>query len=100
MRAGINLSNFKVVYTTMFQYRHLAEALLDKAISAIIFVTFPTLVANEEMAKRALKIAKFQRYYAYICNNKFLFFLVETIAQDLRILCEVSFKNYGGSNVW
>eukprot|EP01105_Mastigella_eilhardi_P022979 TRINITY_DN5747_c0_g1_i1.p1 TRINITY_DN5747_c0_g1~~TRINITY_DN5747_c0_g1_i1.p1 ORF type:complete len:380 (+),score=143.48 TRINITY_DN5747_c0_g1_i1:950-2089(+) len=73
----------RVIYNSLFQYRQLAEVILDASRGA-----------TPKMALRALKIAKFLRYYAWICQSKKLFFLVETIGQDLRVLCEVASKNF------
>ncbi|KAH3763420.1 hypothetical protein Pelo_4754 [Pelomyxa schiedti] len=85
LRAGINATStnpnaVKVVYNCMFQYRHFAESLLDKS------------VVTEEIARRAIRIAKYQRYYAHFCHTKGLGFLVETVSHDLRLLCEFAFR--------
>eukprot|EP01105_Mastigella_eilhardi_P013798 TRINITY_DN3140_c0_g1_i1.p1 TRINITY_DN3140_c0_g1~~TRINITY_DN3140_c0_g1_i1.p1 ORF type:complete len:661 (-),score=156.38 TRINITY_DN3140_c0_g1_i1:40-2022(-) len=82
LRASINLSDQKVVYNCLFQYRQLAENLLN-----------PQCV-TADLAARSLKIAKFTRYYAWACNQRGLIFLVETVAQDLRALCQVSVRHY------
>eukprot|EP00727_Mastigamoeba_balamuthi_P002442 m51a1_g12195 hypothetical protein (944) ;mRNA; r:32401-36094 len=82
LRMSVNLVDFRVVYNTFYQYRQLAELLIDS-----------DRTTSREMAIRALKIAKFIRYYAYICQTKKLFFLVETAAQDLRVICEVALRS-------
>ncbi|KAH3758470.1 hypothetical protein Pelo_9722 [Pelomyxa schiedti] len=88
LRASINLNEARVVYNSLFQYRQLAEALLDKKSGG----------ANPTLTPRAVKIAKFLRYYASLCHNKRLFFLVETVAHDLRVLCEVATKSIPSEN--
>eukprot|EP00727_Mastigamoeba_balamuthi_P005802 m51a1_g1841 hypothetical protein (768) ;mRNA; f:565696-568463 len=82
LRTAINLVDVRVVYNTLFQYRLLAELLIDRSRGA-----------SKDLALRSLKIAKFCRYYAHLCQQRNLFFLVETVAQDLRILCQVAIKS-------
>eukprot|EP00727_Mastigamoeba_balamuthi_P013961 m51a1_g9188 hypothetical protein (737) ;mRNA; r:72849-75341 len=82
LRTAINLMDVRVVYITLYQYRLLAETLLDRERGA-----------SKNLALRAVRIAKFMRYYAHICQTRNIFFLVETVAQDLRVLCEVAIHN-------
>eukprot|EP00727_Mastigamoeba_balamuthi_P005508 m51a1_g1577 hypothetical protein (817) ;mRNA; r:96781-100057 len=82
LRTAINLIDVRVVYNTLFQYRQFAELLLDKDRGS-----------TKELATRALQIAKFVRYYAFLCQQRNLSFLVETVAQDLRVMCEVAIRS-------
>jgi hypothetical protein len=82
LRMAINLNDVRVMYNTLFQYRQLAELLLDRDRGS-----------SKELTARALKIAKFIRYYGFIAFQKDLFFLVETVAQDLRIICETAIRS-------
>jgi hypothetical protein len=54
---------------------------------------FSLSVQPKELASRALKIAKYMRYYAWIVHLNNQAFLVETISQDLRVLAQTSSKN-------
>ncbi|KAH3744030.1 hypothetical protein Pelo_14561 [Pelomyxa schiedti] len=85
LRAGINFGDIKVVYNTLFQYRVLGERLLTRHRDIEL-----------STAVRAVKIAKYALYYADQCRARggaFLF-LVETVAQDLRVLCETAYFSY------
>eukprot|EP01105_Mastigella_eilhardi_P019355 TRINITY_DN4546_c0_g1_i2.p1 TRINITY_DN4546_c0_g1~~TRINITY_DN4546_c0_g1_i2.p1 ORF type:complete len:784 (-),score=228.62 TRINITY_DN4546_c0_g1_i2:377-2449(-) len=82
LRAGINDNHVRVVYNTLFQYRQFAQSLLDIRVGATL-----------ETVLRALKIAKYMRYYAWVCQTRGISFLVETVAQDLRVICQVAVTN-------
>lgn len=57
--------------------------------------TFVTLSEpNVTKAARSIQIAKFILYYANECRKKSIFFLVETVAQDFRFLCQTALLSY------
>jgi hypothetical protein len=45
------------------------------------------------LVEHGLRVAKFIRYYAWICQQARLHFLVETAAHDLRVLCQQALKS-------
>eukprot|EP00727_Mastigamoeba_balamuthi_P003053 m51a1_g12745 hypothetical protein (947) ;mRNA; f:345-3525 len=79
LRQAINVNDVKVVYNTLFQYRRMAERFVDRERGT-----------SHDLALRAWKTAKFMLYYGYACQGKKLFFIVETVAQDLRVLCQAA----------
>jgi hypothetical protein len=86
LRASINLSDVRTIYNVLFQYRLLGE----------FVISYGKEIAGDgtdenEVEIRAIKIAKFMRYYSFACLQTKLLFLVEVIAHDIRSLCETAF---------
>ena len=88
LRGSINSVDVRTVYNVLFQYRKLAEVII------LCGHEIGNTVPGEENAleQRALRIAKYMRYYSYLCLGKSLMFLVEVTAHDIRILCETAFR--------
>jgi hypothetical protein len=88
LRASINLSDVRTVYNVLFQYRKLAEYVVIYGNE----IASQESTEENELETRALRIAKFMRYYSFQCLNQKLIFLVEVISQDIRVLCETAFE--------
>eukprot|EP01116_Phalansterium_solitarium_P022085 TRINITY_DN7166_c0_g1_i1.p1 TRINITY_DN7166_c0_g1~~TRINITY_DN7166_c0_g1_i1.p1 ORF type:complete len:722 (-),score=241.38 TRINITY_DN7166_c0_g1_i1:267-2432(-) len=93
LRAGINMPDVRCVYNVLFQYRQLAEWLIEYGwtLHAENEDEEARIVENE-IEQRGLAIARFLRYYSFACWTSKLNFLIEVIAQDLRMICEVAFE--------
>lgn len=88
LRSSINANEIRTVYNVLFQYRQLGEFIVKKAME----IPERDLTIEHPLEARAVRVAKFMRYYASICLQKNLFFLVEVIAHDIRVLCETAFR--------
>lgn len=80
-RSSLNSKAIRIVYNILFQYRKLGEFLIH----------FSQTTSNAEIELRAIRCAKFFRYYAGVSAMLGIEFLVETIAQDLRVFCETAY---------
>lgn len=87
IRASLNAMDVRTVYNVLFQYRQLGESIIIQATK--------NEAENEskaiELEGRAIKLAKYLRYYSSLANQQKVAFLVEVIAQDMRVLCETAF---------
>lgn len=50
-------------------------------------------VEENELELRAIKVAKFMRYYSFVCLTQKSLFLVEVISHDLRSMIEKAFHD-------
>ncbi len=88
IRAAINKATVHTVYIILFQYRKLGESLINYAKELKRDKTYYSIGTSLE--DRVLQIAKYMRYYSAEVFNRRLFFLVEVIAHDIRVLCETA----------
>ncbi len=88
LRSAINTNDVRTVYNVLYQYRKLGESIIELGKDIAEERT------NEEndLENRAVRIAKFLRYYSFVCLQQKLVFLVEVISQDIRVMCEVAFQ--------
>jgi hypothetical protein len=87
LRASININDVRTVYNVLFQYRKLGEFIIIYGNE----IASAEATEENELENRAIRIAKFMRYYSFACLGQKLIFLVEVISQDIRILCETAF---------
>eukprot|EP01116_Phalansterium_solitarium_P011645 TRINITY_DN27399_c0_g1_i1.p1 TRINITY_DN27399_c0_g1~~TRINITY_DN27399_c0_g1_i1.p1 ORF type:complete len:675 (-),score=180.67 TRINITY_DN27399_c0_g1_i1:95-2119(-) len=101
-RAGLNKVDVRTVYNCLYQYRKLAEALIDEGQRVRKLLAGSDLAADFEHAlndieRSAVRVAKFIRYYGGAAadrsvGNKAYVFVVETVAQDMRMILEKALK--------
>jgi hypothetical protein len=97
LRFAINKSNRIVIFMVLYQYRMLGEYLIEyskhlKSEDNLDSKSSKVTLANA-LEERVLQIAKYMRYYAFIClANPVLAFMVEVICHDIRVMCELAFK--------
>jgi hypothetical protein len=75
LRAGINKRDVRTAYYTLHHYRGLGEE---------------AIAAGE--AERALEVASYFKYYGQLGFAEQLPFILEAVAYDMALLCEVAFE--------
>ncbi len=75
LRAGINQKDVRTTYYTLYHYRCLAEAALQR---------------NE--SERSLEIASYLRYYGQLAFAERMPFVLEAVAYDMAQVCEAAFE--------
>lgn len=84
---SISAFDVKTVYNILQQYRLLAEFIIKYGHD----IGPENGKEENELELRGVRIAKFMRYYAFVALGMKIEFLVEVIAQDIRVLCETAF---------
>lgn len=94
IRSAINKTIIHTVYIVLFQYRKLGESLINYAKE--LKKSNAHYMIGTSLEERAIQISKYMRYYSSEVFNKKLFFLVEVIAHDIRVLCENACEHDSG----
>jgi hypothetical protein len=82
------MRDVRTVYNVLFQYRKLGESIIEFGAEVAVDRT----KGETELERRAVRLAKYLRYYGLACLQANLNFLVEVIAQDMRFLTETAFR--------
>jgi hypothetical protein len=90
IRNGLNVNSIHTVYITLFQYRKLAEFLIRYI--AALKRTGGDGKKLAELERRVLHIPKHLRYYCGVFIIRNQHFLVEMVAHDIRVMCQVALK--------
>jgi hypothetical protein len=91
LRSGISKMAVAIVYNILAQYRQLGEALLEFAKDfSMLQEDKKAIQMGLALESRAIKVAKYMRYYSFVALNYGLTFLVEVISHDIRVLCEIA----------
>jgi hypothetical protein len=77
------------VYNVLFQYRRLGEWIIGYGKE----IADAKATEEHDLEVRALRIAKFMRYYSFICLQMKQLFLVEVISHDIRSMIEKAFHD-------